>query len=456
MKSDDRHRSNPSGSGSVWAGFPLVAAGIGLAVGAIAIAASVYRTGDILIILCLAVLFSIFLTHSAEWLSQRFGIRYTRCVGAVVFCLLLAAAGVVLLFSSRAKEELKTASKHFDMAASDLKQLVGDSPMLASLLEQTPVVRDWAKQLLNETDQSSGGKSSSVSDEDKQSDDATSPGHDAADNPTSDSENNSSGRSPASDDSKDQQLRSSSGDQSGDGKAARSESGEASNQQSNASGGGFSNLLGSTARSVFSALGSMVQTSLGLLLNVLIIFFVGLFLSLDPAASRDGVATFAPPRHRPEVVRILDELSNKLWKWLIGRLASMVITGTGIGLCLAFLGVPMAFSLGVITCLLTFIPNIGGAIALGLASFVALPCGLDTVAWVIGAYLLFQLIESYLLTPFIQQYQVDLPPALLIGMQAVLGTLLGLLGAMIASPAVVVGMVLHKQVYRKIFLKEPI
>ena len=132
----------------------------------------------------------------------------------------------------------------------------------------------------------------------------------------------------------------------------------------------------------------------------------------------------------------------------------MLATGLGVGLSLTFLGVPMAMTLGIVTGGLTFIPNIGAAIALGLAMFMALPLGLQTVGWVILIYMAFQLVESYALTPLIQQYQVSLPPALLISAQAVLGVLLGFLGAMVASPLVVIGLVLNREVYRKHWLQE--
>jgi predicted PurR-regulated permease PerM len=45
-----------------------------------------------------------------------------------------------------------------------------------------------------------------------------------------------------------------------------------------------------------------------------------------------------------------------------------------------------------------------------------------------------QLIESYVVTPLIQQRQVSLPPALLIAFQVVMGVLFGFLGAAVASP----------------------
>jgi predicted PurR-regulated permease PerM len=112
----------------------------------------------------------------------------------------------------------------------------------------------------------------------------------------------------------------------------------------------------------------------------------------------------------------------------------MLVTGIGAYLLLAVIGVPMAATLGILTGLLTFIPNIGAAIALMLAILFALPQGLAAAGMVLGAYLALQLMESYLVTPLIQQHQVSLPPALLIAFQALMGVLFGFIGAAVASP----------------------
>jgi predicted PurR-regulated permease PerM len=130
-------------------------------------------------------------------------------------------------------------------------------------------------------------------------------------------------------------------------------------------------------------------------------------------------------------------------------MATMAITGSATGAILWILGVPLPFMMGLITGLLAFIPNIGGLIAVTLASLLALPQGLSTVAWVIGLYCAMQLVESYVLTPLIQKRQVSLPPALLIGFQAFMGLVFGFLGLMVASPLLAVGMVVVNQLYVK-------
>ena len=49
-------------------------------------------------------------------------------------------------------------------------------------------------------------------------------------------------------------------------------------------------------------------------------------------------------------------------------------------------------------------------------------------------YLIVQTVESYFLTPFIQERMVSIPPALLLCVQLVFALLFGLLGLLLAAP----------------------
>lgn len=62
-------------------------------------------------------------------------------------------------------------------------------------------------------------------------------------------------------------------------------------------------------------------------------------------------------------------------------------------------------------------------------------------------YLSIQIIESYLITPMIQQRTVSLPPALTLVAQVALGLLLGAAGLVLATPLLVVVIVLVTKLY---------
>lgn len=178
----------------------------------------------------------------------------------------------------------------------------------------------------------------------------------------------------------------------------------------------------------------MFMSTIGALASCVLVFFAGIYLAANPRLYVDGCVRLFAPRYRPRAEHALEELCETLWHWLRGRLASMAITGVGTGITLGLLGAPLAVTLGTITGLLTFIPNIGPAIALALAVLVALPEGSGLALAVAVVFVVWQLIESYLITPLIQQREVSLAPAVLLFFQMLMSVLAGFLGLLVASP----------------------
>src|SRR3546814_14331980 len=107
---------------------------------------------------------------------------------------------------------------------------------------------------------------------------------------------------------------------------------------------------------------------------------------------------------------------------------------TGIGLWLG--GVPIAGRLGIITRLVTFIPNIGAFISGVLIVLVGFSAGWDTGMWAIGVYLIVQTVDGYIIVPMVAKRSVDLAPALVLAAQLLFGALFGIIGLMLADPIV--------------------
>ncbi|MEL7499917.1 MAG: AI-2E family transporter [Planctomycetota bacterium] len=191
----------------------------------------------------------------------------------------------------------------------------------------------------------------------------------------------------------------------------------------------------------------MLGTTLGMVANLGLMFFVGVFLAINPTLYRDGFARLFAKDRRDRVKEVMDQMGEAMFAWLNGRFIAMLITGLGTAIALLILGVPMPFTIGVITGLLTFIPNLGGLIALALAMIMALTQGPMTMVWVIVIYAGLQLIESNIITPLVQQHQTSIPPALLLSFQVVLGALTGFLGLLVATPLLAAGMVVVRQIW---------
>lgn len=197
----------------------------------------------------------------------------------------------------------------------------------------------------------------------------------------------------------------------------------------------------------FGQLRSAFSTALGIFANLLIIVFVGLYLALHPGRYVDALAHLVSQRHRDHARGVIGSAVKALRYWLLGRIASMLVVGLLTAIGLMVFGIPLALALGLIAALFSFIPYIGPILAIVPALLVALGEGSNALVTVLAIYIAVQFLESYLITPVIQDRAVSMPPALLITAQVVLGVLAGAFGVAVATPLAVVAIVLVQMLY---------
>mgnify|MGYP000929314954 FL=1 len=100
------------------------------------------------------------------------------------------------------------------------------------------------------------------------------------------------------------------------------------------------------------------------------------------------------------------------------------------------MGVPMAALLGVLTCLLAFLPNIGAIVSGALIILVGFSAGADVGLYAVFVYFVVQMVDGYLIVPMVAKRAVDLAPALVLGAQILFGALFGILGLALADPII--------------------
>ncbi|WP_151633831.1 AI-2E family transporter [Noviherbaspirillum aerium] len=186
---------------------------------------------------------------------------------------------------------------------------------------------------------------------------------------------------------------------------------------------------------------------LGVVGNIAIIAFVGIYLAYQPGVYINGIVTLVPPRKRERIREVFDELGRTLGQWLAGKAVSMLVVGVATTAGLALLDIPLALVLGIIAGLLDFIPYVGPIMAGVPAVLIALTEDPVRAGYVALLFLVIQLAEGYLLMPLIEKKTVSLPPALTIAMQVLLGALLGMAGVALATPLAAVAAVLITMLY---------
>ncbi len=199
--------------------------------------------------------------------------------------------------------------------------------------------------------------------------------------------------------------------------------------------------------SLLSQVGGFFSSTVGIIANFFIAILVAIYLASEPQTYIHGFTKLFPLGRRARVREVLAEIGETLQWWLIGKSGSMLVIGVLTWIGLSIIGVPLALTLGLIAGLLSFIPNFGpilSAIPAILLAFIESPV---SALYVIGLYIGVQLIESNLVTPWIERQTVELPPALTILSQLILAILIGGLGLVLATPVLAVLMVLVQMLY---------
>lgn len=202
----------------------------------------------------------------------------------------------------------------------------------------------------------------------------------------------------------------------------------------------------------FSRIAGVFSTTIGILSSTILILFIGVFIAADPKLYRRGMLYLIPLSGRHRVNEVLDELHHKMWWWIIGQTFSMFVVGVATGVGLWMLGIPFAATLGLLSGLLTFIPNFGPVLSAVPAVVLGFADGAMQAIYVVVLYLGIQAAESNLLTPLIQQRNVKLPPVLNVSAQILMGVTFGVVGLIVAAPLAVVAMTLVQRFYIEDYL----
>lgn len=198
---------------------------------------------------------------------------------------------------------------------------------------------------------------------------------------------------------------------------------------------------------LFSRMTGVVSATIGAIGTVMIVVALGLYFAAAPESYLRGAVFLVPKRRRPRARTILDLLGATLKDWLVGKILSMLIVGVLTWIGLMLMGIELALTLALLAALLTFIPNFGPIISAVPAVLLGMMDGPMMGLWVALLYIGIQVVESYVITPFIQQRTLSLPPALTLTTQLIMGVLLGGFGLALATPLTAVAVVLARELY---------
>jgi predicted PurR-regulated permease PerM len=199
------------------------------------------------------------------------------------------------------------------------------------------------------------------------------------------------------------------------------------------------------------------STAFEAVVNAFVIFFIGLYLAIQPEIYVQGFLHLLPKAARGRAHRVLQALAHALSWWLMGRFASMVAVGVLTTVALELIGMPLALVLGVIAGAFSFVPYVGPIMSVVPAMLIGLTETSPLMAiYALVIYSAVQFIEGNFLTPWIQRYAVAMPPALLLSAQFAMAVFYGLFGVLLATPLAVTAIVLIQMLYVQDVLDDPV
>jgi predicted PurR-regulated permease PerM len=194
---------------------------------------------------------------------------------------------------------------------------------------------------------------------------------------------------------------------------------------------------------------TLFKSTFGVFGDVYVVLFLGIFFTVSPDIYKKGIVALVPEKGQQKAGDILDTLNDNLKKWLKGKFFSMFVVLLLTAAGLAILGVPLWLVLAIIAGILNFIPNFGPLIAMIPAVLVGLMQSPSAAAIIAGMYIVIQVAESNFITPMVQQKLINIPPALIILAQLLISPLTGGWGLVLATPLMVIIMILVQELYIK-------
>jgi predicted PurR-regulated permease PerM len=194
-----------------------------------------------------------------------------------------------------------------------------------------------------------------------------------------------------------------------------------------------------------SALLGIAGGVFGSVLSLVTLTFLALFLLMERPMITDWLFGFTRPETDRRWRPVLEDSISAISSSLIGNLAISLVAATVAGVTAYLLGMPFPLVLAVITGLLDLIPQVGATVAAVILVAVALTVGTTEAVIMLIVQLVYQQLENYVVYPIVYRKAVSLSGFTTIAAVLIFGSLLGVVGAILAVPfAAVVKIVLRE------------
>jgi predicted PurR-regulated permease PerM len=168
--------------------------------------------------------------------------------------------------------------------------------------------------------------------------------------------------------------------------------------------------------------------------NTLIVLVITAYLLTGGSRIYQWSVRYLPDKYETRVRETLPEISRTVSGYVAGQLALSTMFGVFTFVTLTLVGVQQALFLALVAAFMDAIPMVGVVLATVPAVLLALIEGWPEALIVFAAYMVYQQIENYILSPRIYGSQLQISSFAILMAVLIGGQLLGILGVLMALP----------------------
>ena len=186
--------------------------------------------------------------------------------------------------------------------------------------------------------------------------------------------------------------------------------------------------------------------------TVVLMPVIAFYFLLDWNRMLDRMRNLIPPRYETKTLNVVGECHSVLGAFVKGQFLVMFLLGLVYAVGLQLVGIEVGLIIGMVAGLASIIPYLGFAVGIIAAVIATLfQFGLDWVhlALVLGVFMIGQMVEGYILQPFLLGDKIGLSPVAVVFAVLAGAQLGGFLGMLVALPfaAVIVVLLKHLRHY---------
>jgi putative heme transporter len=189
---------------------------------------------------------------------------------------------------------------------------------------------------------------------------------------------------------------------------------------------------------LLAPIGAYALTSAGAAAQLVVLggttIVIAFYLIADHERVQGFLFALLPRRYHVRTARVLLDMERVVGGYMRGQAITSLCIGVFVFLLLQITGVPAALPLAILAAFADLIPLVGGVLAVAPSVLFALTIGPLQAAIVLVALVIYQQFENHLLLPRVYGQSLHISPLAVIVALLVGGTLLGIVGALLALP----------------------